>query len=220
VTLRRPPAFVWEARQAVVASRKHGPLDTRWPCAHKESSDAAPTVPLLRAAEAAAVDWDGFSSRYFRERRRHDSEARSAYAAYKHGGEWRTTPAPLRLVPIDQVSAPAELDSKEAGTQRLLAAIDARSSEGRDHTHRRNRDALALDRAGLRSERSEKIEQLGGAEVAADAALRGVQREGRDLDAEIELMPRRGPGGERCARRSPGTGRSVSVLPPDRRKSG
>ena len=70
----------------VEVSRKHGPFDTRWPCLRKDSSDAAPTVPLLRAAEAAgALDWDGFSNRYFRERRRHDSEARSAYAAYKQG---------------------------------------------------------------------------------------------------------------------------------------
>jgi hypothetical protein len=168
----------------MVVSRKRGPFDTRWPCAQKESSDEAPTAPLLRAAEAAeALDWDGFSNRYFRERRRHDSEARSAYAAYKHGREWRTTPARLRLVPTDRVSAPAEFEPEEAGTRRLLAAIAARSSESRDHTYRRNNDALALDRERSRSERSERIVQLGGAEVAGDAPIRDVQCELRDIDA-------------------------------------
>jgi hypothetical protein len=79
----------------VEASRKHGPFDTRWPSAGKASSDAAATAPPLRAAEAAeALDWSAFSNRYFRERRRHDSEARSAYAAYKQRREWRTTSAP------------------------------------------------------------------------------------------------------------------------------
>jgi hypothetical protein len=37
--------------------------------------------------------------------------------------------------------------------------------------------------------------RLGLAELAADAAIRDVQRELRDIDAEIELMPRRGFGG-------------------------
>src|SRR5919197_4009596 len=111
----------------MVVSRKHGPFDTRWPCAQKESSDEAPTAPLLRAAEAAeALDWDAFSHRYFRERRRHDSEARSAYLAYKQGREWRTTPARLRLVPTERVSAADEQEREEAGTQRLLAALAAR----------------------------------------------------------------------------------------------
>ena len=108
------------------ASRKHGPFDTRWPCAGKESPDGAAKAPLLRAAEAAeALDWDAFSNRYFRERRRHDSEARSAYAAYKQGREWRTTPARLSLVPTEHVSVAAELEAEaeEAGTRRLLAAV-------------------------------------------------------------------------------------------------
>src|SRR5919197_3562585 len=110
----------------MVVSRKHGPFDTRWPCAQKESSDEAPTAPLLRAAEAAeALDWDGFSNRYFRERRRHDSEARSAYAAYKQGREWRTAPARLCLVPKERTWAAAELEPQEAGTRRLLAAMAA-----------------------------------------------------------------------------------------------
>ena len=110
----------------VEASRKHGPFDTRWPCLRKESSNAAPTGPRLRVAEAAdALDWDAFSNRYFRERRQHDPEARSAYAAYKQGREWRTTPARLTLVPREQVWAAAELEPEEAGTRRLLAAMAA-----------------------------------------------------------------------------------------------
>ena len=110
----------------VEASRKHGPFDTRWPYAGKKSADAVATAPLLRAAEAAqALDWDAFSKRYFRERRRHDSEARSAYAAYKQGREWRTTPARLSLVPTEHISVAAELEQEEAGARRLLAAVAA-----------------------------------------------------------------------------------------------
>ena len=109
------------------ASRKHGPFDTRYACLRKGSSDAAGTAPPLGAAEAAeALDWDGFSHRYFRERERHDSEARSAYAAYKQGREWRTTPARLRLAPRDRFWTTAAHEPEEAGTRRLLAAIDAR----------------------------------------------------------------------------------------------
>jgi hypothetical protein len=110
----------------VEASRKHGPFDTRWPRARKDSSDAAATAPLLRAAEVAeTLDWDAFSNRYFRKRRRHDSAARSAYVAYQQGREWRTAPARLSLVPPEHVSVPAELESEDAGPRRLLAAMAA-----------------------------------------------------------------------------------------------
>lgn len=110
----------------VEASRKHGPFDTRWPHVGKEGSDAVETAPLLRDAEVAeALDWDAFSNRYFRERRRHDSEARSAYAAYRRGREWRTAPARLSLVPTEHVSTPAELEREEAEIRRLLTAIAA-----------------------------------------------------------------------------------------------
>jgi hypothetical protein len=67
-------------------------------------------------------------------------------------------------------------------------------SENRADTYRRNSDALALDRAGVKRERPQEMVRLGEAEVAADAAIRDVQRELRDIDAEIELMPRRGLG--------------------------
>ena len=110
----------------VEASRKHGAFDTRWPCARKKGADPVPTAPLLSAAEAAeALEWNGFSNRHFRERRRHDSQARSAYAAYRQGREWRTEPARLWLVPKERAWAAAELDPQEAGTRRLLAAMAA-----------------------------------------------------------------------------------------------
>jgi hypothetical protein len=111
----------------VEASRKHGPFDTRWPSARRDSAGAVSTAPPLRAEEAAeALDWEDFSNRYFPGRRRHDMEALTAYATYTQGREWRTTPARLSVVPPEDVSAAAELvESEEAGTRRLLAAIAA-----------------------------------------------------------------------------------------------
>ena len=64
-------------------------------------------------------------------------------------------------------------------------------SENRAETYRRNSDALALDRAGVKHERPQEMVRPGEDEVAADAAIRDVQRELRDIDAEIKLMPRR-----------------------------
>jgi hypothetical protein len=48
------------------------------------------------------------------------------------------------------------------------------------------------------------MRRLGEAEVAADAAIRAVQRELRDIDAEIKRRPRRGLGARfgRAARRA------------------
>jgi len=111
----------------VEASRKHGPFDTRWPCMRKDSSGAVPTVSLSAAEAAEALDWDAFSGRHFGERRRHDSEARSAYAAYTQGREWRngasSNPPKLRLVDRDPECTTIETESEEAGRQRLLAAV-------------------------------------------------------------------------------------------------
>jgi hypothetical protein len=110
----------------VEASRRHVPFDARWLFAPKESAGTVSTAPPLRAAEAAeALDWQAFSNRYFPWRSRHDLEALTAYATYKQGLEWRTTPARLSVVPPEHVSAAAELKSEDAGTRRLLAAIDA-----------------------------------------------------------------------------------------------
>jgi hypothetical protein len=110
----------------VEASRKHGPFDPRWPPARIDDVRAVSTAPPLRAAEAAeALDWEAFSNRYFAGRRRHDMEALTAYATYKQGREWRTTPARLSVVTTEPVSAAVELAPEEAGTRRLRAATAA-----------------------------------------------------------------------------------------------
>ncbi len=121
-------------------SRKHGPFDTRWPCARKDISGSVPTVSLDAAEVAEALDWDAFSNRYFPKRSRHDSEARSAYAAYRQGREWRTTPARLRLVPTEPALTAGELESDKAGRGRLLAAVaavDLHEAQGRVPTDQR-----------------------------------------------------------------------------------
>jgi hypothetical protein len=107
----------------VEASRKHGPFDTRWPSARKDSASAVPTAAPLRTTEPAeALDWEAFFNRHFPGRRRHDMEALTAYPKYKQGRQWRTTPARLSLVPTEHVSAAVEVEPEEAGTRRLLAA--------------------------------------------------------------------------------------------------
>jgi hypothetical protein len=109
----------------VEASRKHGPFDTRWLLARKDSAGAVSAVPPVCGEEAAeALDWEAFSRRSFPGRRRHDMEALTAYATCRQGREWRTTPARLRVVPPEHVPAAVELvESEEAGTRRLPAAI-------------------------------------------------------------------------------------------------
>jgi hypothetical protein len=118
----------------VEVSRKHGPFDTRWPRARKDSS-SDPTLSLCAEETTEALDWDAFSARHFAERSRHNAQARSAYAAYKQGHEWRTEPTGLRLVPPEPVSA-ADEEPHEAGARRLLAAViafDPNAESRRDH---------------------------------------------------------------------------------------
>src|SRR4029453_11923397 len=67
-------------------------------------------------------------------------------------------------------------------------------SENRTDTYRRNSDALARDRAGVKHEQAHEMTRLGGAEFAADAAIRAAQRELRDIDDEIARLPRSGLG--------------------------
>ena len=67
-------------------------------------------------------------------------------------------------------------------------------SEKRANTYRLNSDARALDRAGVKHQATGEMERLKGDEAAADAAIRDAQQELRQLDAEIERMPRRGLG--------------------------
>ena len=110
----------------VEASRRHGPFDTRWPSARKDSAGAVPTSPLRVEEAAEALDWDAFSNRYFPGRRRHNIEAVTAYVTYTQGREWRTTPARLSVVPAEHVSAAVEpVESEEAATRRQPAAIAA-----------------------------------------------------------------------------------------------
>jgi hypothetical protein len=61
-------------------------------------------------------------------------------------------------------------------------------------SYRRNSDALALGRSGVKHEQPEEMARLGEAAVAADTAIRDAQVELRDIDAEITRMPRRGFG--------------------------
>ena len=112
-------------------SRKHGPFDTRWSCARKDNSFEELTVGRVGTADAAeALDWESFSNRYFRERGRHDSEARSAYAAYRQGREWPRPPVRLTLVPTDGTSEAVEgHEREEAGTRRLMAAMAGANHE-------------------------------------------------------------------------------------------
>ena len=84
----------------------------------------------------------------------------------------------------------SELEQRRAALTRSLPGL----SENRADSYRRNSDALALERAGVKYERPEEMVLLAEAEVAADAAIRDVQRELRDIEAEIKLMPRRGLG--------------------------
>ena len=93
----------------------------------------------------------------------------------------------------------SELEQRRGQLTRSLPGL----SENRADTYRRN-SALALDRAGVKHERPEEMVRLGEAEVAADAAIRDVQRELRDIDAEIKLTPRPGLGARfgRTARRA------------------
>jgi hypothetical protein len=81
-------------------------------------------VPLASGV-AQELDWDAFSARYFPGRRRHDLEVLSAYAAYKDGREWRTSPARLTLVPNESVRPQIEAQSDGAAEERLLVALSA-----------------------------------------------------------------------------------------------
>ena len=82
----------------------------------------------------------------------------------------------------------SELERRRGELTRSLPGL----SDKRADSYRRYSDALALERAGVKYERPEEMVRLDQAEVAADAAIRAVQRELRDIDAEIKLMPRPG----------------------------
>lgn len=81
----------------------------------------------------------------------------------------------------------SELEQRRGELSRSLPGL----GEARAETYRRNSDALALERAGVKHEGPQEMERLGEDEVAADAAIRDVQRELHDIDAEIDRLPRR-----------------------------
>jgi hypothetical protein len=90
----------------------------------------------------------------------------------------------------------SELEQRRGELSRSLPGL----SENRAETYRRNSDALALDRAGVKHERPQEMVRLGADEVAADAAIRDVQRELRDIDARHQAHAAPAPRGESWTR--------------------
>lgn len=93
-------------------------------------SRAASAPELPGAGVGEKLDWDAFSARYFRGRRRHDLDAIAAYGAYRQGRDWRNsghkvTRPRLTLVPneSDPASVGAESDGPEL--EGLLLAVAA-----------------------------------------------------------------------------------------------
>jgi hypothetical protein len=84
----------------------------------------------------------------------------------------------------------SELEQRRDALRRSLPGL----SDTRALSYRRNNDARALDHAGVKHERPEEMARLAQAELAAHDAIRDVQRELRQIDAEIELTPRGGFG--------------------------
>ena len=83
-----------------------------------------------------------------------------------------------------------ELEQRRDELTRSLPGL----SREKDASYRQNSDSLALGRAGVKHEQPEEMVRLEEAAVAADAAIRDAQVELRDIQAEIERMPRRGLG--------------------------
>jgi hypothetical protein len=77
--------------------------------------------------------------------------------------------------------------------EQLWASLPA-LSQNRADTFRLNSDALALGRTGVTYQDPQKMVLLGQAEVTADDAMRGVQREIRQLDEEIGKIGRASDG--------------------------
>jgi hypothetical protein len=108
-------------------------------------------------------------------------------------------------------TAPNETELEEAGSRRLLAAVDELSqrtshlkrrreqlwaslpalSTKRAETYRLNSDALTLARTGTTYQDPQTMARLSEDEVAADEAMRGAQREIRQLDEELGRNGRR-----------------------------
>lgn len=84
----------------------------------------------------------------------------------------------------------SELEQRRAELTGLLPEL----SESQADTYRRNSDALARGRAGVKQESAHEMTRLGEAEVSAAAAIRDAQLELRDIDVEIAGLPRSGFG--------------------------
>jgi hypothetical protein len=135
-------------------------------------------------------------------------------ASRRHGRwSWRrmhsVAAGPTRMRDV-LTTAPSETELEEEGSRRLLAAVDELSertshlkrrreqlwaslpalSKNRAETYRLNSDALTLARAGTTYQDPQKMARLSDNEVAADDAMRGVQREIRQLDEEIGKVGR------------------------------
>ena len=135
-------------------------------------------------------------------------------ASRRHGRwSWRRTnsiaTSPTSITDVS-TTTPSETELEEAGARRLLSALDELKehashlkrrreqltasllelSQNRADTYRLNSDALTLGRTGTTYQDPRKMERLGEDEVTADEAMRGVQREIRQLDEEIGKIGR------------------------------
>jgi len=93
-----------------------------------------------------------------------------------------------------------ELKQRREELTQSLSALGQKQAD----TYRANSDALALDRAGVKSQAPQEMARLGEAEVATDTAIRDVQRELRSLDTQIDDAPRSGSRLGRFVRRARG----------------
>lgn len=84
-----------------------------------------------------------------------------------------------------QQSIRGDLEQRRDELTRLLGGL----SDERARSYRLNSDALALDRAGVKRQTPQELEQLKANETAAHNAVRAAQCEVRDLDTEIANAP-------------------------------
>jgi hypothetical protein len=84
-----------------------------------------------------------------------------------------------------QQSIRGELEQQRDELTRSLVGL----SDERARSYRLNSDALALDRAGVKRQSPQALEQLKANETAAHNAVRAAQCEVRDLDTEIANAP-------------------------------
>jgi len=75
----------------------------------------------------------------------------------------------------------SDLEQRRDELTRSLVGL----SDERARSYRLNSDALALDRAGVKRQTPQELEQLKANETAAHNAVRAAQCEVRDLDTEI-----------------------------------